>query len=83
MADLFCIEDYKRISHPDIKPLEYSYFCVGFYLGRGWFHGQWKIFSQMWLSEDNPDLKRFVTEKESGGWIMFVCKLPDFKREAK
>jgi hypothetical protein len=83
MADLFPIEDYKRVSYPEIKPLETPYFCVGFYIGRGGFKNNWKIFSEMWCSQDNPIIQKFIAEKESNGWIMFVCRLPDFKVKVK
>lgn len=83
MADLFPIDDYKRVSFPEIAPLKYPYFCVGFYIGRGWFKGNWKIFSEMFVGNNTPDINSFIKEKENKGWILFVCKLPDFKPEAK
>ena len=79
MTDLFPIEDYKRVPYPEIEPLNFSYFCVGFYISGK----RWRIFPEAWLSPDNPDFQKFIAEKKSTGWIMFVCKLPDFKSEVK
>lgn len=79
MADLFTVEDYKRVSYPDIKPQDCPYFCVGFYVcGK-----RWRIFDTTWESTNNSDIQKFIANKESLGWIMFICKLPDFKTGAK
>ncbi len=77
--NLFPIEDYKQVSQPEIAPLKCPYFCVGFYIGRG----NWKIFSEMFDGNNTPDINKFIEAKESTGWILFMCKLPDFKMETK
>jgi len=79
MSELFNIEDYKRVSNPQITPLEARYFCIGYYIGRGWFQGNWKLFPELWLSLDHPSLQDFIKEKEKAGYIIFVCKLPELK----